>query len=65
MENILSYNNSYFYHSFTLITTTFKEKRKRNWRRAEGTQFYTEMTLLLFQLFQLSMASQYSHFLFL
>ena len=29
-ENMLSYNNSYFCHSFILITITSKEKWKRN-----------------------------------
>ena len=41
--NILSYNNLYFYHSFILITTTSKEKWKRNWWRVKSIYLCTEI----------------------
>ena len=43
-ENILSYNNSYFYHSFILITLHLRKNEKGNDGERKAYNFVKEIT---------------------
>ena len=43
-ENILRYNNSYFYHSFTLITLHLRKNEKGTDGERKACNFVTEIT---------------------